>query len=311
VAVFDRLVRPTLDEDERRRNRNGPAELVTAAHIGRLRPHEWKPLPPTCSVPGTAKPVAGAPDGGGGGGGVVRVAYSPPELPPNAPPRLRGEDAPDDALPDARDYDRVPAKPRLPVDAGGVGRALAHIDALARRRDSSSAPRVLTRPAEVRKCGTVPCKFFAAGACGRGAECTFKHDAPQNAPRAAAPRAAADAPPPPPASPPVKPTTLLRRPRDPATALDSDARPFEPAPAPRAPSPRAPANRGRAKGGNHHKGNKSKGRGGSDKPKPPRAIASSPRVAAPKAAAAPPPPPKVAPPKAAAPPQAAAAAAAT
>ena len=98
-----------------------------------------------------------------------RVAYSPPELPPNAPPRRAGHDAPEDALADVRDYANASARaPRLPAGPESIDRALRAMAGLDKPR---GAPRV-------------PCRYFAKGTCDKGENCTFVHALPKPPPPA-------------------------------------------------------------------------------------------------------------------------------
>mmetsp|Transcript_8531 Transcript_8531/g.29162 ORF Transcript_8531/g.29162 Transcript_8531/m.29162 type:complete len:846 (+) Transcript_8531:124-2661(+) len=165
VRVFGKRVAPALTEGERKRNRNGPAELVTARRLEDLAEDAWHDLPRDSPIPGSVKTSAG----GGASLACSRVAYSPPELPPNAPPRRAGHDAPEDALADVRDYANASARaPRLPAGPESIDRALRAMAGLDKPR---GPPRV-------------PCRYFAKGTCDKGENCTFVHALPKPPPPA-------------------------------------------------------------------------------------------------------------------------------
>ena len=165
VRVFGKRVAPALTEGERKRNRNGPAELVTARRLEDLAEDAWHDLPRDSPIPGSVKTSAG----GCASLACSRVAYSPPELPPNAPPRRAGHDAPEDALADVRDYANASARaPRLPAGPESIDRALRAMAGLDKPR---GPPRV-------------PCRYFAKGTCDKGENCTFVHALPKPPPPA-------------------------------------------------------------------------------------------------------------------------------
>ena len=158
IRVFNKRVLPTLDDDERRRNRNGPAELVTARKLAPLVPDKWHDLPPDSPVPGSVKASG---DPGALSFACSRVCYSPPELPGNAPPVRRGYEAPEDALPALENYANACTKqPRYPAGLDAVDRALRQLGDHAAR--SRGPPRV-------------PCRYFAKGHCDKGDACGFLH----------------------------------------------------------------------------------------------------------------------------------------
>mmetsp|Transcript_22138 Transcript_22138/g.57757 ORF Transcript_22138/g.57757 Transcript_22138/m.57757 type:complete len:823 (+) Transcript_22138:203-2671(+) len=157
ASTFAAQIQPTLTPDERRRNRNGPAELVCA--IPPNAGTNWVALAESDSLQGSVRLLD-----------HVRVAYRPPEMAPNEPPYQFGGDATEDLLADPRLYQNQGRAPRLPIGDEAFRKAMSDVDAMAKR---GGRPPAVPVPHKV-----VPCRYFLQGKCHRGAACTFKHIRP-------------------------------------------------------------------------------------------------------------------------------------
>ena len=157
ASTFAAQIQPTLTPDERRRNRNGPAELVCA--IPPNAGSNWVALAESDPLQGSVRLLD-----------HVRVAYRPPEMAPNEPPYQYGNDATEDLLADPRLYQNQGRAPRLPIGDEAFRKAMSDVDAMAKR---GGRPPAVPVPHKV-----VPCRYFLQGKCHRGAACTFKHIRP-------------------------------------------------------------------------------------------------------------------------------------
>ena len=81
LRVFTNKVQPTLSADERKRNRNGPAELLTAVDLSPyLGGDRWRPLALGTPLQGSVRPLDGVAAGTG------RIAYPPRRRKSFSPP---------------------------------------------------------------------------------------------------------------------------------------------------------------------------------------------------------------------------------
>ena len=119
ASTFAAQIQPTLTPDERRRNRNGPAELVCA--IPPNAGSNWVALAESDPLQGSVRLLD-----------HVRVAYRPPEMAPNEPPYQFGGDATEDLLADPRLYQNQGRAPRLPIGDEAFRKAMSDVDAMAK-----------------------------------------------------------------------------------------------------------------------------------------------------------------------------------